>query len=374
MKPTLCLNMIVKDEARIIARCLAAVRPLISSWVIVDTGSTDGTQEIIRAQMANLPGELHERPWRNFGENRTEALTLCKGKADYTLIMDADDELVIPPGWQLPALDLDAYLLLLGAGGFSMYRSQILRSALPWRYEGVLHEYPTCDQKIRQGKLPGLSVRMHTDGARAADPEKYRKDARVLEEALAREPENTRYAFYLAQSYRDARLIDEAIAGYRRRAALGGAAEEVWYSLLEVAQLGDRRGSPENEVIAAYLAAFEQRPSRAESLCNLARYCRSKGRFASAYLFAAAAAEVPMPQDTLFVDGNVYQWRARDELAMAAQRTGRHEEAVRAATAILDGGKLPASERARVERVRAASAKALGGSGGGGGGGASSGA
>ena len=96
MKPTLCLNMIVKNEAKIIARCLTSARPLVSTWVIVDTGSTDGTQDVIRRTLADLPGELHERPWRNFGANRTEALALAKGKSEYILIMDADDELVIP--------------------------------------------------------------------------------------------------------------------------------------------------------------------------------------------------------------------------------------------------------------------------------------
>jgi tetratricopeptide (TPR) repeat protein len=367
MTSTLCLNMIVKDEAGIIARCLASVRPLLSHWVIVDTGSTDGTQDVIRRALAGLPGELHERPWRNFGENRSEAVALAQGKADYLLVMDADDELVIPPGYRLPALEQDAYQLLLTEGGFAMYRTQILRAALPWRYEGVLHEFPTTGRKVSLGKLSGPVIQMRRDGARAADPEKYRKDVRVLEEALAREPGNRRYAFYLAQSYRDAGQIDEAIAAYEKRAALGGAAEEVWYARFEVAQLGARQGRPADEVIAAYLAAFEQRPTRAESLCNLARYCRLQGRHASAYVFAKAAAEIPLPPDVLFLDGHVYAWRARDELAMAAAQTGRPQEAARAAQAILQGGKLPASERARVERLLAQARGAPGGQGGGGG-------
>lgn len=353
MKPTLCLNMIVKNEAKIIARCLTSARPLVSTWVIVDTGSTDGTQDVIRRTLADLPGELHERPWRNFGANRTEALALAMGKAEYILIMDADDELVIPPGWQLPPLDRDAYHLQLTRGGQSMYRAQLLRAALPWRYEGALHEYPTCDREIRQAKLPGLTVRMHTDGARAADPEKYRKDARVLEEALLAEPGNRRHAFYLAQSYRDAGEIEKSIEAYRSRAAMGGAPEEVWYSRLMVARLSERLGRPADEVIAAYLAAHEDRPTRAESLCYLAFYCRSLGKNATAYLFARAAAEIPLPKDLLFVDNQVYLCRARDEQMMAAHLTGRGEEAARLAKALLDSGHLPAGERARVERIRA---------------------
>ncbi len=97
--------MIVKDEAPVIRRCLDSVRPLIDHWVIVDTGSTDGTQDIIREHLKDLPGELHERPWRDFAHNRSEALALARPHADYSLIIDADDVLEIPKGYKLPRLN-----------------------------------------------------------------------------------------------------------------------------------------------------------------------------------------------------------------------------------------------------------------------------
>src|SRR5574340_542399 len=93
MKKTICLNMIVKNESKVIERCLASVKPIIDTWVIVDTGSTDGTQAIVREFLKDIPGELHERPWVNFGHNRNEALELARGKADYLLLIDADDKL-----------------------------------------------------------------------------------------------------------------------------------------------------------------------------------------------------------------------------------------------------------------------------------------
>jgi glycosyltransferase involved in cell wall biosynthesis len=73
--------MIVKNEAHIIRETLDSVAPYISSWVIVDTGSDDGTQDLIRDHMGRrgIPGELYERPWRNFGHNRSEALDLAQG-------------------------------------------------------------------------------------------------------------------------------------------------------------------------------------------------------------------------------------------------------------------------------------------------------
>ena len=101
-------------------RCSTSVAPYITSWVIVDTGSDDGTQDVIRSHMASLgiPGELHERPWRNFGHNRSEALTLAQGHGDYIWVMDADDTVVGTPDFG--GLSADVYNMRYGQGaGFS---------------------------------------------------------------------------------------------------------------------------------------------------------------------------------------------------------------------------------------------------------------
>ena len=71
---------------------LNSVYKIIDYWVIVDTGSTDNTKELIKEYFAekNIPGELHEKEFVNFGINRTHALKLAKNKADYLFFMDAD--------------------------------------------------------------------------------------------------------------------------------------------------------------------------------------------------------------------------------------------------------------------------------------------
>jgi hypothetical protein len=71
------------------------------------------TQDIIRAQLKDIPGELFERPWKNFGHNRTEALELARGRADYAFVVDADEVLELPVDFSVPALSLDAYSLLI---------------------------------------------------------------------------------------------------------------------------------------------------------------------------------------------------------------------------------------------------------------------
>ena len=230
MRPTVCLNMIVKDESPVIRRCLESVKPHIDHWVIVDTGSTDGTQDLVRELLADIPGTLYERPWKNFGHNRTEALELARGTADYTFIIDADDEFVAPDG--MPELDpqVDAYDIVLEGTGISFPRTLVVSNRHAWRFVGVLHEYITTDGTTRRDALQGVRIIERREGARTrsvSTREKYFKDALVLEEALRDEPDNSRYVFYLAQSYRDAGLPDAAFRRYEVQIGRASCRERV---------------------------------------------------------------------------------------------------------------------------------------------------
>lgn len=349
----LCLSMIVRNESAVIARCLQAVRPLIGAWAVVDTGSGDGTQALVREILGGLPGELIERPWIDFATNRNQALDLARRYGDYALVVDADDVVEIDAGASWPQrLRAPGYYLRqrLATGEFEYLSAKLLRHDVGWRWHGVLHEYPAAEPSPNLQTLEGLRVRSLPDGARCrrSPTEKYAEDVRVLEAALREEPDNARYVFYLAQSLRDAGEPARALAAYRRRADMGGWAEEAWYARYQVAQLCERLQQGDAAVIDAYLAAHEARPTRAEPLCDLARYLRQRGRYASAYLHARAAAQMPMPDDLLFLDLSVYRWRARDEQAVAAWYIGRREECAALCRALLDESVLLASERDRV--------------------------
>jgi glycosyltransferase involved in cell wall biosynthesis len=342
--------MIVKNEASVIRRCLDSVRPLIDYWVIVDTGSTDGTQDIIRAHLRDLPGELHERPWRNFAHNRSEALALARLHADYSLIIDADDALEIPKGYKLPRLTADAYYIDIDHPPVRYQRMQIVSNARPWRYRGVLHEFLTCEGAGPAGKLP-LVNRMHFDGARRRNPTTFARDAEVLEQALESETEpflRSRYTFYLAQSCRDNGDQQKALRLYLARAELGYWRDEVYVSLLEAARLIEQLGYAEQEVIDAYLKAAKAAPHRAEALYGAARYCREKKRHEEGYRYAKSGLKIAAPKDGLFVDTPVYQWRLLDEFSIHAYSVGRYRESLEACLKLLMDEHCPAEQHERI--------------------------
>jgi tetratricopeptide (TPR) repeat protein len=348
------LHMIVKDEAPVIERCLRSVRRHIDWWVISDTGSTDGTQELVRRSLAGVPGLLIERPWVSFGVNRSEALEAARSlesarDGDYALWIDADDELVdIPEQW--PELVADGYHLEVGYSGTHFDRIHLVRLDRPWRWTGAVHEHLDLPG-ASLGRLDTPRIRQHHEGARSRDPQTYRRDAEILASELRDRPGDPRTQFYLAQSWRDAGEPERALAAYRERAANhAGWDQERWFALHQVGRCLELLGREVSEVCDAYLDAYAALPGRIEPLVDLARLERGRGRFEVAVLYARTAVSVPLPgSDALFVDQDAYLWRAHDELAVSCYWSGRLDEGRRAADDALAA--RPDDERLRTNRA-----------------------
>lgn len=349
--PKICLNMIVKNESHVIRRCLESVKPLIDTWVIVDTGSTDGTQEVIKELLKDIPGELHERPWVNFAHNRNEALQLAKSKADYLLFIDADDILQIDPGFKKPILDKDFYELKLQWDKVTFKRICIIKTSLPWVWQGVVHETISCPQSQTSDLLAGVTMVVVGGGGRSHDPKKHFKDALLLEKALQEEPSNKRYVFYLAQCYQAAKMYDLALTNYRRHVEMGGTGDDIEWSLYQIACLQDILDLPEEVVSKGYLTAYQSRPDRAEPLYRLSSYYRKKEKYLLGYLLAKQALLIPCPNQAAFKETWVYEYGIKLEYSICAYWVGRFEESYNACKDLLKmSTNLPLDIRECVEK------------------------
>lgn len=225
------LVMIVRDAAGTIERTLAAARPHIGTWTIVDTGSVDGTQDLVRVALDGIPGCLHEREWIDFGHNRSEAFALARGTADWLLALDADMELELDPGF-IPDAYFECYLLEMGTAALSWRLPLLLRGDLPWQSVGAVHEYTTLPERLYRSS-PTDRIRVRHPGA-AASPEKLRWHAGMLERSFAEDPHDPRTVFYLARTYHQ--LGDDRAAElFRRRIDMGGWDEETFCAAYELA-------------------------------------------------------------------------------------------------------------------------------------------
>jgi glycosyltransferase involved in cell wall biosynthesis len=362
-RTNICLNMIVKNEEKVLSRLLRSVKDYIDYYVIVDTGSTDDTIELVRREMAafGIEGEVHEREWVNFGVNRQQALELAVAadKTDWLLFIDADEELGVS--------DPKFYEKLEPGTSYDLEKHHSnLRYAVPhlinvretqWKWEGPVHNYlVNLGGARRTRRLDDVWIIYHTgEGAKShglTQEQKYLRDAALLEADLKQHPENARSQFYLGQSYKHAGHLEKAYEAYEKRVGMEGWAEEVFVSQLELGRIAIQLDEPEDVVVRHLLAAYELRPTRAEPLYELGYYFRKRKMYGKAYLFAKAGVLTPQPNDRLFVAQDVYDWRLLDEVAVAAFWIGKYHDckvACEEALSRIDQGlEVPADDTRRI--------------------------
>ena len=350
----ICLNMIVKNESAVIKRCLDSVKPLIDYWVIVDTGSSDKTQEIIKAHMKGIPGELLERPWKNFGDSRTEAYQLAKNKGDYILLMDADDILEFEPNFKLPVLDADVYNFWRGTKGFTYLRPQLIRGGLDWRWVGVTHEYLDLPTPHTTELLEGVNYVSLDGGARSKGTAKFFQNIALLTEGLQKEPNNARYAFYLAESYRDAGDKAKALEFFQKRVSMQGWDEEVYWSMLQIGHMLKNLGLPSNIVIEAYKNAHAFRAHRVEAIYYLAEMYNAAGEHSKAYELLKTKDFIPQPaqKDGLFNEDWIDNYGLLFQLSICSYYVGHYQESLQACDKLLAIPDVPDSWKQQAKQNR----------------------
>jgi len=315
--PKICLNMIVKNESKIISRMLKSVLPVIDFYCICDTGSTDNTIEVITDffNEHKIPGKITNEPFKDFGYNRTFSLQQCADlPADYLLLMDAD---MILQTQNLNieefknSLTMDAYCLFQGTDDFYYKNIRIIKNNPAITYWGVTHEYVKLPQGSKEGMIEKNKLFIHDIGDGGAKVDKYERDIRLLKKGLEENPDDVRYTFYLANSYRDSGQYENAIETYKKRIELGGWIEEIWHSCYSIGNCYRNMNDMPNAVFY-WMKAYEKVPDRIENLYEIVKYFRetSCNRLANIfYEFADFERKKKLNYDHLFLQKDVYNYK-----------------------------------------------------------------
>lgn len=346
----ICLTMIVKNEGKIIERCLNSVKDIIDCYSICDTGSTDNTIKTIEQFMEKnkIPGKVYSQPWKNFGHNRTLSIQTAQQtikelgfslSKTYLLLIDADMMMKIKPEFSKEELTADSYLVSQVQFQLSYYNTRLVRAFLPWKSIGVTHEYLSPQVLATEAKLDTLSIDDRDDGGAKAD--KFERDIKLLTDGLKEEPFNGRYHFYLAQSYKSLEKFEDAIKWYQKRIDIGGWKDEIWYSKFMIGESYDQLGQWD-KALTTYLDAFQYNPKRAEPLQQISRHYRFKEQYNLAYLFAKQGSRIPYPKDDiLFISAPVYDYQFDEEISIAAFYTLHKEEGKEATNRLMLKKELP---------------------------------
>lgn len=304
------LILMIRNESRIIERCLKAVEGIVDAFCVHDTGSSDNTVEIVKDFLVGRTGCLTQSVWKDFGHNRTLSFQnaqtyvrdTLKWKLDdtYGLLLDAD--MVFHPGdLRKQTLTAQGYTIVQKNGALEYPNCRLVRMDHDWVCRGVTHEYWDGVTQHLPKEICWIDDR--NDGGCKSD--KFERDARLLEEGLQKEPENVRYMFYLAQTYHCLGRDRDAIRMYKRRFRAGGWDEERWYSLYMIG--ASYLNLNEIARFEKYMnLAYEFRPSRAESLYKLTKYFREQSQHYKAYQYMLKGMGIPSSSDSLFIEKDVY--------------------------------------------------------------------
>jgi len=329
--------MIVKNESKIILRLLESVLPIIDSYCICDTGSTDSTIDIIQLffDKHGLPGKIVKEPFRDFGYNRTHALRQCNDmeKADYVLLLDADmvlDISNIDVKEFKENMTADVYHIFQGHDAFFYKNVRIIRNDPKVSYWGVTHEYVQTPPNYCYEDIPKNKIFIKDIGDGGSKSEKFERDIRLLSKGLEELPNNDRYTFYLANSYRDAGKRDQAIEYYKKRIEIGGWREEVWFSYYMIGKCYKEMGDFAN-ALHYWLEGYNFFPDRIENLYQIITYYRTTGKNSLAYTFYEMAdyeRNRSTSTDHLFLEKDIYDYKIDYEFSIIGYYCNRNKHCI----------------------------------------------
>lgn len=216
-RPRIAATLIMRNEARCIARCLDSVRPHVDAMVVLDTGSTDDSVAIAR----QCGAQVHYLDWpSDFSAARNHVLALAD--ADWNLVIDADEWIAEggealrdwcddPP--RLGALCIRSSFDLPQQDGTALpsTRSWIAR-LLPRgvRYAGRIHEQPVSDLPVER-----IALILDHDGYEDAQAAGKRdRNTPMLLAELQAEPENPYILYQLGKEAETARDYGRAADWY----------------------------------------------------------------------------------------------------------------------------------------------------------------
>ena len=278
--PTLCLNMIVKNESKIITRLFDSVLSIIDTYCICDTGSTDNTIQVIQNYFKdkNIKGKIIEAPFVNFSHNRNIALQACFGLSDYILFLDADMVVQINNFDKKYLFDSNCFTVFQGNESFFYQNLRIIKNDGLSKYIGVTHEYIDIPSDYTIFDIDKNQLFINDLGDGGSKKNKFQRDIQLLLNGLKEEPENLRYHFYLANSYYDSENYLFAINSYKKRIELGGWKEEIWYSYYRIGLCYNNMGMF-NNALSYWLDAYDYYPERIEGIYEIIKFYRINKKY-----------------------------------------------------------------------------------------------
>lgn len=319
----------IKNERNRIKITLSSVMNVVDGVIIYDTGSTDGTIEIVKefTQKHNIPLHLLHGDFIDFSTSRNKLLEFVDSlDYKYSLLLDCNDEYKCEDktfclktylkDTDKTAFEIKQKWFIGGTDDIEYYNIKLIRNKQGFHFKGVVHEYIVISEQVKIERLVNVSIyqdRVQDNDGKSC--KRWNNDVILLKKELQANPTDPRNQFYLAQTYECLKQSKKAMNAFKVRALnMGGFHEERFISLMKWA---DYETKNDNKIVL-YLKAFEV-IERAEPLVAIAKIYRIKQQFKLAFIFAKAACDLPYPTKCLlWINKKVYSHDRWQELGIVS--------------------------------------------------------
>lgn len=366
-KATIALSMIVKNESHIVVEALKTIYTLLDYYIVVDTGSSDGTQDIIKKffDEKNIPGEIISHKWKNYGDARNVALQHTIGKADYGFWIDADDKLEIDDDFNVDEFKEELFinkydgLYVNYLNFYNFIRTSFFSTTEPWKWYGALHELLICDKKdFKVTVAKGLRIVQYSCGSSWSNPNKWIDYLDMILDFMKTTDKNhelyPRWIFFLAQTYNEAGYPEKALEYYDQRSKMeNNMDDERYLSLFRIARIKESLGRSQIEINDAFLKCTPENLNRVDHLIPIIRYYNSIEQYSIAYIYSSYAMKFAgkYPENSVLYYKGIYDWEIYDLHNISSWWSGRIDEAKETFKLLwkqVEKGLVPESE---IERI-----------------------
>jgi predicted O-methyltransferase YrrM len=318
-EPTIAACLIVRSAESTLERCLASVRPFVDEVNVYDTGSQDGTLDLL-ALLARAPGapiRVEQGEWRDdFAWARERSFAMASEGVEWLLWLDADDE--IAGGAELRRLaaeapaEIDGFVLFYdcarddaGNTTSQQWRERLVRRRAGYRWRGAVHEVlaPPDGAEARLARVPPERIRYVHRPAPARPSSQRNLDILLAERVWYErrgEPVPARTLLYLAYEHAFRGLFAEAAAdleAYLEQIGTDWSDERV-HAVHRLATCRRLTGDTQT-ALGLELEAARHRPDWSETALGLAESYRALARWEEVEIWATKAHELSVPESVL---------------------------------------------------------------------------
>jgi glycosyltransferase involved in cell wall biosynthesis len=331
---SICLNMIVKNEAKNLPRLFASLKDVVSSYVISDTGSTDNTIELIHelGKKYNIPGTIIENEWVDFAHNRNIALNKAYELVDagviqakWLLIIDADEELLINDSEKFkelnPVITYHIHKILKEISHSTI--ALISVNQPKWEWKGSIHNHLFNKSNNHVGITTACTIQSHYfEGAKShlftSQKEKSKHDAALLEIEIAENNTSDPMRYFIqGNEYIEFNDNEKALIAYKTCLEKTKKQDLSYFTLIQIGVIYAFKLTNKDIGHHYFKQALETYPQRKEAYYYLGKMAQISKNFDEAKKYYLLGKQITgIPYNDFLFDLSIYQWKIDIDLIL----------------------------------------------------------